>query len=507
MKEDYVVLDEENNNKTDDTKKFFSNFFCKVFLNLLIGIFVPYWAFVYPINIFFIYVIGFSEKISNILTTIVFVTLFLLFNVHSTLKEFIKDFKDDTSKKNIVVRNKIIEDGENYKKQIILDADNYKKNIMKEVNSLHAQKENTKKEINNLLNTIQSNQNTLLTLKSNIQSTLNDIDAIKSNTKQHLTKLYEPNTIGYPWLAELYSDIAYIEENKIAEYLKMKKIPAIKASENISKISKEKRILQKQLKIAQNQLNYYETVFPWLEDFKEADPIEAYETLNNLDNADEYSRIKNYLSPEEYQKLSSSEKYQLALDRWRNKPNKTAWQIGIDYERYIGYVYEIKGYKVIYNGALKGLEDMGRDIIAKKDSETLVVQCKYWNKEKTIHEKHIFQLYGTVILEKMKSNTEVKGVFVTSTTLSETALAVAKELSIDIQQNVPFNKEYPCIKCNINNSTGEKIYHLPFDQQYDRVQIEPTKGEFYAKTTKEAEKKVLDTHLNTTLRIDSLFYL
>jgi hypothetical protein len=33
----------------------------------------------------------------------------------------------------------------------------------------------------------------------------------------------------------------------------------------------------------------------------------------------------------------------------------------------------------------------------------------------------------------------------------------------------------------------EKIYHLPFDQQYDRTKIIKSKGEFYAKTVIEAE--------------------
>ena len=45
----------------------------------------------------------------------------------------------------------------------------------------------------------------------------------------------------------------------------------------------------------------------------------------------------------------------------------------------------------------------------------------------------------------------------------------------------------PLIKCNINN--GNKIYHLPFDQQYHRTIIDETKGEFYAMTVKEAEEK------------------
>ena len=46
--------------------------------------------------------------------------------------------------------------------------------------------------------------------------------------------------------------------------------------------------------------------------------------------------------------------------------------------------------------------------------------------------------------------------------------------------------EFPRIKCNINND-GEKIYHLPFDQQYDRVQI-INDGEMYATTVTEAEE-------------------
>ena len=45
---------------------------------------------------------------------------------------------------------------------------------------------------------------------------------------------------------------------------------------------------------------------------------------------------------------------------------------------------------------------------------------------------------------------------------------------------------YPCIKCNIS-ADGTKIYHLPFDQQYDNVKIETHKGEFYCATVKEAE--------------------
>lgn len=49
------------------------------------------------------------------------------------------------------------------------------------------------------------------------------------------------------------------------------------------------------------------------------------------------------------------------------------------------------------------------------------------------------------------------------------------------------DKSYPCIKCNISKVDGERIYHLPFDQQYNHTKIEPKTGELYVATVKEAE--------------------
>ena len=40
---------------------------------------------------------------------------------------------------------------------------------------------------------------------------------------------------------------------------------------------------------------------------------------------------------------------------------------------------------------------------------------------------------------------------------------------------------------SISSKDGEKIYHLPFDQQYDRTIIGDCAGEFHAFTVKEAE--------------------
>ena len=71
--------------------------------------------------------------------------------------------------------------------------------------------------------------------------------------------------------------------------------------------------------------------------------------------------------------------------------------------------------------------------------------------------------------------------------MSDDARKIAEFLNIQVRENEIFNKTYPCIKCNINRTTKEKIYHLPFDQQYDRIQINPQIGEMYVSTTKQAE--------------------
>lgn len=139
-----------------------------------------------------------------------------------------------------------------------------------------------------------------------------------------------------------------------------------------------------------------------------------------------------------------------------------------------------------YFGALMGFEDMGRDLLATKDGVTLVIQCKRWAKEKTIHEKHICQLYGSVaVLSIQNPRNKYKGVFITTTSLSDVARSFASYSKISVVEQCAVG-DYPVIKCNISKN-GDKIYHLPFDQQYDRVEITPSKGERYVFTVREAE--------------------
>jgi hypothetical protein len=197
--------------------------------------------------------------------------------------------------------------------------------------------------------------------------------------------------------------------------------------------------------------------------------------------------VSNFISTEEYNALTVSQRNQRALDNWKRRP-KSNVEIGRMYERYIGYLYEEAGWSVEYFGATQGLEDLGRDLICSTETDIHIVQAKYWSQHRTIHEKHIFQLYGTAVVyphERSDINGRpITPVFATTTSVSETARWAAKNLSVDLRDD-EMDHEYPMIKCNINGR--EKIYHLPFDQQYDRVKIDFSNGERYVETVDEAE--------------------
>lgn len=291
---------------------------------------------------------------------------------------------------------------------------------------------------------------------------------------------------SYPQLAGVMADFMTFRYEESIRILTQKSRPALGEVARIKELKVETKNIIKKEKQLEYKLAYIEKLFPNIndifdDDFNEQDHFEL-ETEENTD------RTRLFLSAEEYRKLSITERNQLALDRYLSG-RKSKWQVGRDYEMYIGYCLESRDYFVKYNGIIENLEDMGRDLIATKDKYVYIVQCKNWSQEKTIHEKHIFQLYGTVILYKLENPFfEVNGVFVTTTELSQKAKDVAAELGIQVHENVAL-KEFPRIKCNINRTTGERIYHLPFDQQYDTTVIELNDGECYALTVAEAEEK------------------
>jgi len=323
---------------------------------------------------------------------------------------------------------------------------------------------------------------------------------------EDLEKQIKGNKFSTKWISEQYAKLL----DRINAYIDFRtKYRSEKTADVISSQRKRMKEAERKASFYESILTYYETLFPWLQEYRDEDDDLVIQQQAETESEQAFvddDESSYWVPKEEWFLLDSAARNQRALDRYIQSRNKSPHEIGRDYESFIGYGYEQQGYEVQYHGMIKGFEDLGRDLICKKGNEILIIQCKCWSRTKVIREKHINQLFGTMVeyaiknkcvleghlgrlqsIEDLTKN-KVKGVFATSTLLSEEANNFANLLGIQVIPGVPM-AAYPRIKCNVNPSRGTKIYHLPFDQQYEKIEINKREGDFYSFTALDAEKK------------------
>lgn len=372
----------------------------------------------------------------------------------------------------------------NHKK---IKAENY--NQYKEINGLKSQIKDLEVRLNSLDNEILLKKESH---KKNTRKLENKISELRQAIKlkdEFYNSLKNKTNESVSKITSLYSDLLLVQYSISQEFLEKKKHPAIVEAKRINELKKETKLyIQKyrqMVYIYETLLNLFPELNYYVEDFETLQLLENTNSLNEF--VEDFDKVQFYINKDEYQKLDEQERNQLALDRYISG-QKTKWQIGRDYELFCGSEYEKEGWIVEYIGIEKKLEDLGRDLIASKGNEIHIVQCKYWSQNKIIHEKHIAQLFGTTIAFRIKNNNlwDVKPVFITNIELSQTAIEFARLLEVSVIKKEL--GEFPRIKCNYGkNDRGEetKIYHLPFDQQYDNIKMN-RKGNFFAYSVKEA---------------------
>jgi hypothetical protein len=214
---------------------------------------------------------------------------------------------------------------------------------------------------------------------------------------------------------------------------------------------------------------YLLTIFPELKDY-----VKEYNPFYEKDLKERFSLKK--IRPDEEQQT---------LDDFVANERKSKIAYGTAYEMYVGYYMRDQGWDVVQFGVKMGVNDLGRDLICTKNGVVYIIQCKNWSERKRIPERYICQLYGTAReYEYEHENFIVKPLFISSCSLTHEAEKFCEKLGVEFKI-LPF-EHLPRIKCNISK-TGEKIYHLPFDKQYDAVKIKDP-GEMYAWTVEEARK-------------------
>lgn len=291
-------------------------------------------------------------------------------------------------------------------------------------------------------------------------------------------------------VAAMIADVKVGVYGEVEQFLKLKRHPAYKSAQIVSEMKAHTRVYIDHYKEMEYKYDFLLSVFPELK--KYVDDEEELLHLSDFKGYDAFSdsrdRVEDWITSEEYRKLSVNERNQLALDRYK-KRNKSKWEIGMEYELYVGYVLRKDGFFIKQFGIENGLNDLGRDIIAEKahldgTRNIYIIQCKNWSKGKELHENVVCQLFGTTLEYQIQHrefmNTKIIPLLVTTTRLSNTAEEFAKRLGVVVKV-VPIG-DYPMIKCNIDSG----IYHLPFDQQYYTTKIVEAKGEKYVWTVAEA---------------------
>lgn len=411
------------------------------------------------------------------------------------------------SEKEINKKNQEIEDLNrkleisNTKINSLIESINFEKKTINDLNlNIEVQKQNINKDQGQKANQLKLLEEKILELEQINEQTKSRYEKELSFLKEGIKKkdeLYQQlksqPEIALTKITSLITDFNLIQFDLSSKYLKEKKHPAFSEALRVNNLRAEAKIVTEKYKQMLYKYEYLMQIFPELT--KYADDFNTILTLENSSNLssflENYDKVSDFLSKEEYSKLSIDQRNQLALDRYI-KGQKSNWQIGRDYELFCGLEYQKSGWQVTFFGMEKKLEDMGRDLIAIRNTEHHIIQCKYWSKQKVIHEKHITQLYGSAIEYSMNRNDNpfVLPVFITNTVLSDKARKFAKKLGVVVKENKELG-DFPRIKCNLNKDqygAHTKIYHLPFDQQYDKTRIEYP-GEFYAYTINEAVEK------------------
>jgi hypothetical protein len=318
----------------------------------------------------------------------------------------------------------------------------------------------------------------------------------EQNVKE-LTHLLEEKSKAMPWLADLVADLHWVHDERDARRLETKKHPARTAAETVRAHAQEKKQLRIEKRMVEYRLALIDSLFPEFRDigFQDAEQLAEAKASEAGDGTNDPAA--KYLTPDEWSKLSVTERNQRALDRYKKRA-KDCWEIGRDFERFIGHKFDSEGYDVVYHGAIKGYDDFGRDlIITERSGRVLLVQCKFWSQHKVIPEAAVFQLLGSTVSYYIEQTGHappdlktlyqcIQPCLFSSTRVAPRIREIALAMGIKVEDTLAM-KDWPMIKCNVA-ADGERIYHLPMDQQYDHVKLAKP-GECYCWTVADAEAK------------------
>ena len=166
-------------------------------------------------------------------------------------------------------------------------------------------------ELNNKLDEAGKRVDSLASIKKNTEFQIArfESDLAKSQERSNLwkTTLIE-KTKGFPTLHQAISDYEKNADEKIAHGLEAKVRPALKAAEAVRQETSRRREAERQLKVTQSIIEYYELIAPFLLDFKDEliDDTEFEQVNADYTDEEKEDEVTYFVTKEEYRTLSIS---------------------------------------------------------------------------------------------------------------------------------------------------------------------------------------------------------
>jgi hypothetical protein len=163
----------------------------------------------------------------------------------------------------------------------------------------------------------------------------------------------------FPWLKSAKQELEDVLAKRAAALLIVKKHPALKAAEQVREYREKAKAAEQTLHRIRYRQEYCEYLFPWLADLFDEDIATLMTAVKReqetaIEGEHDQDPVRGFLAKEEYEALADAERNQRALDRFISN-RKTNWQIGREFERFVGYCMEQDGFDVESLAQLKAM--------------------------------------------------------------------------------------------------------------------------------------------------------
>ncbi len=285
---------------------------------------------------------------------------------------------------------------------------------------------------------------------------------------------------GRQWLATAWVELVSHQDDQALHPLSLNTESPADRDDLIAELRCQRYQLLSSNRRMEYQLASYEEYFPFLADFRNTILNEdvrlktlGYAALQDIEPA----LAIGYLSEQEYLSRPIAEVMQIALKRYLSK-SMSRFEQSRHYERFIRYLFENDGWKVSLLSHIDGFEEFGRDLFCCQGDQACLVVSEYHSESQVVRENSMLRLYRSLIQMKLaRPELNITLYMFSHSTPNDDTRVIAEELDINLKHQSL--KRFPMVKCQKDPISQQDLYHLPFDPQYDDLEMSVDRDSCY----------------------------